>query len=149
MGATNYLAEIPAMQSRRYSVTTMQCLTLLRDALLEPMLLNSPLGRLPLARKGASYIAQAKVPLPDRTQTYNLLFRLGISKVFNSDFLGSVNIEEPISQQRAVWGQLSKKASQTNRELAFDWRYTLAECDLPKVVGTTALAGIECGISDA
>ena len=119
--------------------------TLLRDALLEPMLLNSPLGRLPLARKGASYIAQAKVPLPDRTQTYNLLFRLGISEVFNSDFLGSVNIEEPISQQRAVWGRLSKKASQTNRELAFDWRYTLAECDLPKVVGTTALAGINVG----
>ena len=119
--------------------------TVLRDSLLEPMLLNSPLGRLPLARKGASYIAQAKVPLPDRTQTYNLLFRLGIRDVFNSDFLGSVNIEEPISQQRAVWGRLSKKASQTNRELAFDWRYTLAECDLPKVVGTTALAGINVG----
>jgi asparagine synthase (glutamine-hydrolysing) len=119
--------------------------TLLRDALLEPMLLNSPLGRLPLARKGASYIAQAKVPLPDRTQTYNLLFRLGISEVFNTDFLGSVNIEEPNSQQRAVWGQLNEKVSQTNRELAFDWRYTLAECDLPKVVGTTALAGINVG----
>jgi asparagine synthase (glutamine-hydrolysing) len=118
--------------------------SLLRDAL-EPMLLNSPLGRLPLARKAASYITQAKVPLPDRTQTYNLLFRLGISEVFNSDFLGSVNIEEPISQQRVVWGLLNKKASQTNRELAFDWRYTLAECDLPKVVGTTALAGINVG----
>jgi asparagine synthase (glutamine-hydrolysing) len=117
----------------------------LRNVLLEPILLNSPLGRLPLARKGASYIAQAKVPLPDRSQTYNLLFRLGVSEVFNSDFLGSVNIEEPISQQRAVWGQLYKKASQTNRELAFDWRYTLAECDLPKVVGTTALAGINVG----
>ena len=118
--------------------------SLLRDVM-EPMLLNSPLGRLPLARKAASYITQARVPLPDRTQTYNLLFRLGISEVFNSDFLGSVDVEEPISQQRAVWGLLNKKASQTNRELAFDWRYTLAECDLPKVVGTTALAGINVG----
>ena len=29
--------------------------------------------------------------------------------------------------------------------LAFDWRYTLAESDLPKVRGTTALAGLEVG----
>jgi asparagine synthase (glutamine-hydrolysing) len=29
--------------------------------------------------------------------------------------------------------------------LAFDWRYTLAECDLPKVCGSAALAGVEVG----
>jgi asparagine synthase (glutamine-hydrolysing) len=115
-----------------------------RAALFEPLLLNSPIGQLPLARKAASYITQAKVPLPDRTQTYNLLFRLGLNDVFESDFLGSINIDDPILQQRVVWGQ-SKAASQTNRELFFDWRYTLADCDLPKVVGTTALAGINVG----
>jgi asparagine synthase (glutamine-hydrolysing) len=115
-----------------------------RAALFEPLLLNSPIGQLPLARKAASYITQAKVPLPDRTQTYNLLFRLGLNDVFESDFLGSVNIHDPILQQRVVWGQ-SKAESQLNRELFFDWRYTLAECDLPKVVGTTALAGINVG----
>ena len=32
-----------------------------------------------------------------------------------------------------------------DRQLAFDWRYTLAENDLPKVCGTTRLAGIEVG----
>jgi asparagine synthase (glutamine-hydrolysing) len=116
----------------------------LRATLIEPLLLNSPIGQLPLARKAVSYITQAKVPLPDRTQTYNLLFRLGLNDVFESDFLGSVNIDDPILQQRVVWGQ-SKAASQTNRELFFDWRYTLADCDLPKVVGTTALAGINVG----
>lgn len=116
----------------------------LRSAVLEPLLLKTPLGRMPLARKGASYIEQAKVPLPDRTQTYNLIYRLGLNEVFAQDFLEGVDLQSPIVQQRTVWHMVSG-ASQTNRELAFDWRYTLAECDLPKVVGTTSLAGLEVG----
>lgn len=116
---------------------------MLRRALLEP-LLESPLGKLPLLSKGASYVRQAKVPLPDRTQTYNLLFRFGVHDVFTADFLEGVDLTEPIVQQRDVWAETGSVA-QTNKELAFDWRYTLAECDLPKVVGTTSLAGIDVG----
>ena len=115
-----------------------------RNVLLEPLLLKTQVGKLPLARKGASYIEQAKVPLPDRNQIYNMLHRLGINQIFDPDFLARVNIDSPIRQQREVWN-LVPAQSQTNRELAFDWRYTLAECDLPKVVGTTSLAGIEVG----
>ena len=115
-----------------------------RNVLLEPLLLKTPLGKLPLARKGASYIEQAKIPLPDRGQIYNMLYRLGINQVFDPDFLARVDIDDPIRQQREVWNRALAE-SQTNRELAFDWRYTLAECDLPKVVGTTALAGINVG----
>lgn len=115
-----------------------------RNALLEPLLIKTPIGKLPLLRKAASYIEQSKVPLPDRTQTYNLLYRLGLNNVFDPNFIAEVDVLEPMVQQRAVWRQI-KSGSQTNRELAFDWRYTLAECDLPKVVGTTAMAGIEVG----
>jgi asparagine synthase (glutamine-hydrolysing) len=32
-----------------------------------------------------------------------------------------------------------------NRMLAFDWRYTLADNDLPKVIGATQLAGLSVG----
>jgi asparagine synthase (glutamine-hydrolysing) len=46
--------------------------------------------------------------------------------------------------QRKVWAG-ARTISNTNRELAFDWRYTLAESDLPKVCGTTRLAGIDVG----
>ncbi|KXB31380.1 asparagine synthase [Dechloromonas denitrificans] len=116
----------------------------LRHTLLEPLLLGSPLGKLPLLSKGASYIRQAKVPLPDRTQTYNLLFRFGVHDVFTADFLEGVDQAEPVEQQRAIWAETGS-AVQTNKELAFDWRYTLAECDLPKVVGTAMLAGIDVG----
>ena len=47
----------------------------IRRGVLEPLLLESPAGRLPLARKAASYARQAKIPLPDRLQSYNYLHR--------------------------------------------------------------------------
>ncbi len=42
-------------------------------------------------------------------------------------------------------GTCRPTAMQLNRELAFDWRFTLAESDLPKVRGATSLAGLEVG----
>ena len=55
-----------------------------------------------------------------------------------------MNIDAPAAQQGPVW-EASSTDSSLNRNLAFDWRYTLAENDLPKVCGTTQLAGIEVG----
>ena len=120
----------------------------LRRGLLEPVLEGTAIGRLPLARKGRSYVEQAKVPLPDRMQQYNLLLRLGVENVFTPDFLAQVDPADPLRQQQAVWQQVPQQgqgASPLNRMLAYDWRYTLAEADLPKVCGTTALAGVAVG----
>lgn len=117
----------------------------LRTGLLEPALERTPLGKLPLASKGKSYVEQAKVPLPDRMQMYNMLLRLGPEHVFCADFLAQVNQDEPLQQQRAVWQQGQPGASALNRMLAYDWRFTLAEADLPKVCGSTALAGVGVG----
>ncbi|MDP3611009.1 MAG: asparagine synthase-related protein, partial [Rubrivivax sp.] len=116
----------------------------LRSGLLEPVLQRSPLRRAPLLRKGASYIEQAKVPMPDRLQMYNLLRRLGADTVLTPGFLAQVDQEGPARQQREVWAQ-AHAAHQVDRTLAFDWRYTLAESDLPKVRGTTQLAGLAVG----
>ena len=116
----------------------------LRRGVLEPLLLHTPLGALPLARKGRSYVEQAKVPMPDRMEMYNLLLRLGPATVFTPEFLAQVDAAAPLAQQREVW-QAVPEASALNRTLAFDWRYTLTETDLPKVVGTTALAGVQVG----
>ena len=116
----------------------------LRRGLLEPLLERTPLGSLPLASKGRSYVEQAKVPLPDRMQMYNLLLRLGIQEVFTPEFLAQVDPLDALRQQQAVWQQVPQ-ASALNRMLAFDWRYTLAEADLPKVIGSTGLAGIQVG----
>ncbi len=110
--------------------------------LLKVLFDNPLMSRVPLVRKVASYVHQARVPMPDRLQTYNLLERLGVQRVLTPTFLAMVDPEDPHRQQRAVWKQ-ARNAGALDRQLAFDWRYTLAENDLPKVVGTTALAGID------
>lgn len=116
----------------------------LRSLVLQPLLQHSPLGNLPLLRKGRSYIEQARVPMPDRMQTYNLLERLGIREVLGDGILGRADPEAPHRLQREVWA-LARTNSEVNRMLAYDWRFTLADCDLPKVCGTTSLAGVEVG----
>lgn len=118
--------------------------SILRSGVLEPLLFHTPLGKLPLARKGVSYIEQARVPMPDRNQLYNMVHRLGTDSIFTPTFLASVDLNSPLMQQRDVWS-VAQADNDTNRELAYDWHYTLAECDLPKVVGTTQLAGLSVG----
>ena len=116
----------------------------LRSGLLEPVAKLAFMDKMPLVRKASSYVNQAKVPMPDRMMTYNQLVRMGISDIMTPAFLAQVNQQGPAEQQRDLWGQ-AQTDSLVNRMLAFDWRYTLADCDLPKVVGTTALAGIAVG----
>lgn len=114
----------------------------LRSALLEPVLGTRAARQLPLVRKAASYVAQAREPLPQRLETYNLLLRLGLADVLTPAFRAQVDEQGPIKAQQVVW-QGARTGSLLNRQLAFDWRYTLAETDLPKVCGTTRLAGLE------
>ena len=115
----------------------------LRAGVMEPLLLGSGVGRLPLLRKGASYVEQARVPMPDRMQMYNLLLRSGVAQVFEAGFLEQVETGEPLRLQQSVWEAVP--GSRLNRMLAYDWRFTLAEADLPKVCGTAALAQVEVG----
>lgn len=116
----------------------------LRTGLLEPLLERQAVRKVPLLRKAPGYIGQAKVPMPDRLQQHNLLLRLGIDTVLTSDFLAAVDGQEPLRQQRQVWRSATADSA-IDRMLALDWRYTLAENDLPKVCGTTQLAGVQVG----
>ncbi|MFN3809340.1 MAG: asparagine synthetase B family protein [Roseateles asaccharophilus] len=116
----------------------------LRQHVLEPLLVDSPLGRLPLLRKGKSYIEQARVPMPGRLQMYNLLLRLGVDRVLTQDFLAQIDTAAPLRHQEEVWAWAASQqaCSDLNRSLAYDWRYTLGESDLPKVRAATELAGL-------
>jgi asparagine synthase (glutamine-hydrolysing) len=113
----------------------------LRSGLMEPVLERTPLGNLPLLKKGKSYIEQAKVPMPERDEFYNLVLRLGLSDVLTPEFLSRVDARAPARLRRQVW-EMAQTRNELNRTLAFEWRFTLAENDLPKVHGTTALAGV-------
>lgn len=115
---------------------------LMRRGLMEPL---SPLVRgVPLLKKVDSYIEQAKVPMPGRMHMDSLLGRLGPANIFTPAMLKAFDLGAPARHQQAVWDE-AHAGSLINRMLAFDWRYTLAENDLPKVCGTTSLAGVEVG----
>ena len=116
----------------------------LRRSILEPAFGTRWVSQTPLLKKGSSYIEQARVPMPDRLQMYNLLRRLGAAQVFTAALLNRVDQERTAEQQRAVWAEPGA-VSEVNLMLAFDWRYTLAESDLPKVRSSTQLAGLSVG----
>lgn len=119
---------------------------ILRRGLIEPSLADSSLfDHVPLLKKGASYVRQARLPMPDRMQTYNLLMRMGLDQVFTPDFLARIDAAEPERHQREVYGACPADASLVNKMLAYDWRYTLAESDLPKVIGSAKLADVAVG----
>ena len=116
----------------------------LRSTLIEPALLGVPIwSRVPVLKKGVSYVDQARLPMPDRSETYNLLQRLGLDQVLAPGFRALIDADAPLRQQRAVYSAV--EAGLVNAMLAFDWKYTLADNDLPKVCGTAALAGVEVG----
>jgi asparagine synthase (glutamine-hydrolysing) len=116
----------------------------LQKGLLEPLLTTRAAAAVPITRKAGSYVEQARVPMPDRLQMYNLIMRLGPNEVLTPQLMAQVDVDRPLDLQRSVW-QATAGASHLNQELAFDWRFTLAECDLPKVMGATRLAQIGVG----
>ena len=116
----------------------------LRRGVMDPLFGLPAARNVPLLRKGASYIRQANTPMPDRLQNYNLLLRLGVREVLTPDFLSRVSQSAPLDAQRAVWAAAGDVAD-INGMLAYDWRFTLAESDLPKVRGSTQLAGVTVG----
>jgi len=119
--------------------------TKLRKVAIEPIVLGiATLDRLPVLRKAKSYVQQARVPMPQRTETYNLLTRFGAENVFTPRFVQDVDVLEPGRLQADVYGAIESD-SLVERMLAYDWRFTLADNDLPKVTRTCQLAGMDVG----
>src|SRR6185503_19028957 len=73
---------------------------------------------------------------------YNLLQRLGPKTVFTSGFLEAVSPAAPALQMEQAY-RSTNADSLINRMLALDFKYTLADNDLPKVVRSSELAGVE------
>jgi asparagine synthase (glutamine-hydrolysing) len=115
----------------------------LRRGLVEPLLLGMPgATSLPLVRKLRSYITQARVPMPARYDSYNLLERLGPDAVFEPAFLETVNRAGPLAHVEDVWAG-AQAQSLINRMLALDLKLTLADNDLPKVTRSCEAAGVD------
>jgi len=114
-----------------------------RKGLIEPLLLNLPGAHLiPPLRKAQSYVQQARIPLPDRLETYNFLHREPLENIFDTAFLKEIDTEQPLAIQRDAYFRTHAESS-INRMLHLDWKQTLADNDLRKVCRMTELAGVE------
>lgn len=100
------------------------------------------LERLPVAGKGARYIKQARMGLPDRLQSYNFLHRFDPETVFEPEWLCQCDTEAPWELWRQRYDALAD-TSTLQRMLYLDWKFTLAGNDLVKVSHMCDLAGVE------
>ena len=110
-----------------------------RKALIEPLAFLVP--EIGIAGKVQRYIRHASLPMPARYDNYNLLERLGPAIVFRPEFLETVDQELPRAQMTQAYNN-SHAHALINRMLALDFKYTLADNDLPKVTRSCELAGI-------
>jgi asparagine synthase (glutamine-hydrolysing) len=114
----------------------------MRRRLLEPLLADSTWAtHVPLVRKVASYVRQARVPLPDRLESWNHFVRTPPHEVLHPELASAVNPAAPLELLRRVYGR-STAAATVDRMLELDWQQTLADNDLRKVVRTCELAGV-------
>ncbi len=114
----------------------------LRHNVLEPLLANTSWPRkVPGLRQAGGYMRHSRIPLPDRMETFNLIDSLGPENILTADFLAGVDRGAPLEQRRETWNNCQADTL-INRMLAYDWKFTLADSDLPKVRGATRMAGI-------
>ncbi len=115
----------------------------LRGGLLEPIVMNLPAGDkvMPL-RKARSYIRRAKVPLPDRLESYNFYNDMALSDCFLPDTAEAIDRQNPYALLRMHYHDSGAESS-LDSMLYLDVRTTLADDDLRKVEQTAALAGVD------
>ncbi|MBV1913953.1 MAG: asparagine synthase C-terminal domain-containing protein [Pseudomonadales bacterium] len=111
--------------------------------LTEVSVLNAPLlDKIPPFAKLQSYIQQARIPLPDRLETYNFFSRNQPADVIHPELVKQLDLEGPLKLLRATYQQPAE-ADSLHRMLWLDWKQTLADNDLRKVTTMCDLAGVD------
>ena len=117
----------------------------LRGKLIEPLVHSIPFGdRIMPVRKLMRYIEQARVPMPDRLETYNYLNMIGREAILDRSFIDAVDPGGPLDSLSEVYSHAHARHL-INKMLALDLKFTLADNDLPKVGRMCELAGVDIG----
>jgi asparagine synthase (glutamine-hydrolysing) len=112
-------------------------------AVVEPLAERPAFRKVPGLRQLGGYVRHARVPMPDRMNNFLPLPQLE-RELFEPAFRDAIDTRKPLEQQRATW-RACDAASLVNRMLCYDWKFTLADSDLPKVRSATQLAGVSVG----
>ena len=116
--------------------------TILKSSFIEPVFHNSAISKsISILQKVNSYISQAKIPMPDRTQSYNFMVRSSSQDIFSASFLADVNTDNPSLLLNECYHR-TKDDNIVNKMLYLDWKFTLADNDLRKVNRMCQISGI-------
>jgi asparagine synthase (glutamine-hydrolysing) len=116
---------------------------ILRKGLVEPLAGGFPGGDAIMpVRKLRSYIRQASIPLPERMESYNFIYRQPLAEMFHPDFIATVDPDVPAAMLRDAYTRADTDHT-VNRMLHLDMKFTLADNDLRKVSRMCEVAGVE------
>lgn len=110
-----------------------------RHSLIEP--LSDAMPGVGLLHKTKRYVEQARIPLPDRLETYNFLHREPLMNILAPDFLAQIQSAQPEALLRETY-QRADAHSFIDRMLFLDLKFTLADNDLRKVNRCAEMAGV-------
>ena len=114
----------------------------LRCGLIEPLARALPGGAVvPPIHWYRRLVELASMPMPQRMDAHNLLVRLGPQNVFTHEMLATIDLGGPQRLMRDVYNG-AQAATLINKMLAYDFQFTLADSDLPKVMKSCELAGV-------
>ncbi len=114
-----------------------------RRHLIEPVskIIPTESGFMPL-RKLRSYVDQAKIPLPERLESWNFIYRNGTETMLDPEFANSINPRAPIEIMDEVY-RSAPSNTMLHQMLYYDWHFTLSDNDLRKVGTMCELAGVK------
>ncbi|MGH8264602.1 MAG: asparagine synthase-related protein, partial [Steroidobacterales bacterium] len=114
----------------------------MRAGIVEPLSsLFHPEGRLAPLRKFRSYVDQARVPMPERMESWNFMYRTDLDAMLEPELKSAVDTRYALRLMDGVYQDTGAR-SLVNRMLHYDWQYTLADNDLRKVGTMCQMAGV-------
>jgi asparagine synthase (glutamine-hydrolysing) len=93
-------------------------------------------------RKLRSYVDQAKIPMPERLEYWNYMYRADLADMLTPEFRASTNPQAVFGVMQEVYDGVGKDATLLNHMLHYDWHFTLSDNDLRKVGSMCKLAGV-------
>ena len=116
--------------------------TALRNGVVEPLTAHiSPTNPIMPLRKLRSYVDQARIPLPERLESWNFIYRTNLDQMLDPEFRAMIDPRAPLRVMAGVFSSAPAK-SLLNRMMFYDWQYTLSDNDLRKVGSMCSLAGV-------
>jgi asparagine synthase (glutamine-hydrolysing) len=116
----------------------------LRKGVIQPLLsgIDPENGRIMPLRKARSYVDQASIPMPERLESWNYMYRIDLGGMLEGDFRASIDTRAPLATMAEVYAEAPSKEL-VHRMLFYDWHYTLSDNDLRKVGTMCKLAGVK------